>query len=240
MLFIRWAQLLRRFLLLFGVYFLLRLLFLFCNHGIFSGVGFGRIGQAFFYGLRFDLSALVAINFPFIVLSLLPRGPEPKPVYERFLKAVFLILNIPFLVINVADLEFFKFTGRRFTYQLLGLAGDAGVKWTTLALTYWPLVLLGLFLIALLALLYGKTSGSRSPTAKPIRVWLWALNLVLIFPLAILAFRGGLQWRPISPARAMALNHAGLAQLALNSSFTVLKSFGNKELLRRHYFPGTL
>ena len=61
-----------------------------------SDVGFGRIVWAFVYGLRFDLSALVAINFPFILLSLLPRG-QPNPIYERVLKGLFLALNIPFL-----------------------------------------------------------------------------------------------------------------------------------------------
>jgi len=260
----RWALLLRRLLLLLGIYFVLRLLFIFCNHRVVEDAGFWRIAEAFFYGLRFDLSALVAINLVFIVLSFLPRGPEPRPAYERFLKAVFLVTNIPFVLINVVDLEFFQFTGRRLTYQLLGLAGDPGVKWTTLALTYWPLVFLGLFLIALLSLLYGKaappllkgaTRGSPSPlegervgvrgeavrlipgSSKPLNIWLWLLNLALIFPLMILAFRGGLQWRPISPARAMDLNHAGLAQLALNSSFTVLKSFRNKGLIRHNYFP---
>jgi len=259
----RWALLLRRLLLLLGLYFVLRLVFFFCNHRVVEDVGFWRIAQAFLYGLRFDLSALTAINLVFIVLSFLPRGLEPKPAYEWFLKAVFLALNIPFLVINVIDVEFFQFNGHRLTYQLLGLAGDPGVKWTTLVRTYWPLLLLGLFLIALLSLLYGKAaprpikeppSGSPSPlkgeragvrgeavrlisaSSKPLNIWLWMLNLALIFPLSILVFRGGLQWRPISPARAMDLNHPGLAQLALNSSFTVLKTFRNKVLLRHNYF----
>ena len=135
MLALRWKYLLRRLGLLLGIYFLLRLLFFICNHRIFSDVGFGRIVWAFVYGLRFDLSALAAINFPFILLSLLPRG-QPNPIYERVLKGLFLALNIPFLLINVIDLEFFQFTGRRLTYQLLGLGGDAGVKWTALASTY--------------------------------------------------------------------------------------------------------
>src|SRR5438477_12460874 len=108
----RWALFLRRLLLLFGLYFFLRLLFFFCNHRIVEDVGFWRIAEAFFCGLRFDLSALVAINFVFIVLSFLPRSPEPRPAYEHFLKAVFLATNIPFLIINVVDLEFFQFTGR--------------------------------------------------------------------------------------------------------------------------------
>src|SRR6266576_5031472 len=105
----RWALLLRRLLLLLGLYFLLRLVFLFCNHRVVEDASFWRIALAFLYGLRFDLSALAAINLVFIVLSSLPRGPEPRPAYEWFLKAVFLALNIPFLIINVIDLEFFQF-----------------------------------------------------------------------------------------------------------------------------------
>src|SRR5580765_4345327 len=247
MLAIRWAYLLRRLALLLGVYFLLRLLFLALNHRILTGVGFGRVLWAFVYGLRFDLSALVAINFPFIVLSFLPRTAVPKPAYERFLKTLFLALNVPFLIINVIDLEFFQFTGRRLTVQVLGLAGDAGVKWSSLLFSYWPLLLVGVLLITLLAVFYGTVPRPRpgaepanEPQLRPANIWLWALNLVLLFPLCIVAFRGGLQWRPIGPARAMALDDNGLAQLALNSSFTVLKSYGNSWLVRRRYFaqPG--
>jgi len=232
----RWWYLLRRLALLLALYSILRVLFLICNRSYFGELSFGRIAQAFGYGLRFDLSALVAINFLFIVLTFLPRKPDPKAAYERFLKGLFLIVNIPFLIINVVDLEFFQFTGRRLTYQLLGLAGDAGVKWTTLAGYYWPLVLLGIALIALLFIFYGKSPADLRPDAKASSIWLWGLNLILLFPLAIIIFRGGLQWRPIGPAQAMVLNHPGLAQLALNSSFTVLKSFRNKTLVRRHYF----
>src|SRR5438034_6275810 len=161
----RWKSLLRRLGLLLGVYFLLRLLFFFCNYHLFNGVSVSRLAWAFIYGLRFDLSALVAINFPFIVLSFWPPGPHPSPTYERFLKGLFLLLNIPFLLINVIDLEFFHFTGRRLTWQLLSLGGDAGVKWTTLLLSYWPLVVLALFLIALLFVGYGKTDRRRSASA---------------------------------------------------------------------------
>jgi len=233
---VRWLYLLRRLVLLLGVYFLLRLMFLICNFGLFSGVSFLHVAQAFGYGLRFDFSALVAINFPFILISLLPRRAQPNLIYERLVQGLFLLLNIPFLIINVIDVEFFQFTGRRLTFQRLSLAGDPGVKWATLLLSYWPLLLLGLSLIALLVVLYGKIAINQKPQAKPATVWAWLLSLVLVAPLSILIFRGGFQWRPINQAQAMALGHAGLAQLALNSSFTVLKTYGSKPLVRRHYF----
>src|SRR5438105_941691 len=232
----RWVYLLRRLALVVGVYCLLRVLFFVCNHRLFADTSFLQILRAFVYGLRFDFSALILINFPFILLSLFPRGIEPKALYERMVQAVFLIVNIPFLLINIIDLEFFQFTGRRLTFQLLGLGGDAGVKWTTLLLSYWPLGLLGLLLSALLFFLYGRMPSSQNSSAKPPSIWLWGLNLLLSFPLSILIFRGGFQWRPISPAQAMVLENPALAQLALNSSFTVLKSYRNKGLARLTYF----
>src|SRR5439155_21961251 len=50
------------------------------------------------------------------------------------------------------------------------------------------------------------------------------------------AFRGGLQHRPLGPAQAMPERPGQLGQLALNSSFTLLKSFQKAELTRFHYF----
>src|ERR1051326_828126 len=231
----RWICLLRRIGLMLGLYSFLRLLFFFFHHALFGDVSAIRVIQAFAYGLRFDLSALVAINFPFILLTFVPPKPILNPCYERGLKALFFALNIPFLIINIIDLEYFNFVGRRSNLQLFSLAGDAGVKLSALALSYWPLVLLGLFMIAFLFLLYGKDQGP-SPLGKDPNLWRWALNLVLIFPLLVIIFRGGLQWRPISPAQAMVLHHPGLAPLALNSSFTVLKSYKKKALIRRDYF----
>jgi len=250
MLTIRWICFLRRLGLLLGIYFLLRLLFLALNHRALGGADFGRVLWAFVYGLRFDLAALAAINFPFLVLTFLPRSALQSPGYERFLKILFLALNAPFLVLNVIDLELFQFTGKRLTLQVFRLAGDAGVKWSSLLASYWPLACLWLVLILLLAALYdparrhkavdehagGEALALQTRKAAP-GFWLWLLNLLLLFPLCIIGVRGGLQWRPIGPASAMALEHNGLAQLALNSSFTVLKSYGNTFLVRRHFFP---
>ena len=91
----RWTLLLRRLALVFILYGILRGLFLFCNRRFFRDIGIEQIGLAFLQGFRFDLSAIIAINFLFIFLTIFPRRVEPPPGYERLLKWVFLITNIP-------------------------------------------------------------------------------------------------------------------------------------------------
>ena len=161
----RWTCFLRRLGIVLALYLCLRGLFFICNHHRFSGASATDIATAFLQGVRFDLAAVAAINLLFTVMTFLPRRLDPAPAWERLTKIVFLVLNTPFLIINVIDLEYFQFTGRRSTLELLGLAGDAAVQPFMVARYYWPLALLGLAMIAALFFLYGK-----APAGAPIAV----------------------------------------------------------------------
>src|ERR1039457_5927502 len=111
----RWAYYLRRLGIVLALYMCLRGLFFVFNHHRFSGVSATEIATAFAQGIRFDLAAVAAINFLFTLLTFLPRRLEPVRAWDRLTRIVFLLLNAPFLAINVVDLEFFQFTGRRST-----------------------------------------------------------------------------------------------------------------------------
>ena len=63
--------LLRRFALLLGVYSLLRLGFYLMNPATFRGIGPGAVALAFKHGLRFDVAALLWLNLPLVLFSLL-------------------------------------------------------------------------------------------------------------------------------------------------------------------------
>lgn len=232
----RWAYFLRRLGIVLALYLCLRGVFLAWNHDRFSGVSAAEIAAAFLQGVRFDLAAVAAINFLFTLLTFLPRRLEPAPAWAGLTKIVFLVLNAPFLIINVIDIEFFQFTGRRSTLELLGLAGDAAVQPLMVAWYYWPLVLLGLALFAALFFLYGKTPATAPPEVRRAAILSWLLSLVCAIALSIIAIRGGLQFKPLSPAQAMPSAPGDLGQLALNSSFTVLKSYNHRRLSRVHYF----
>jgi phosphoglycerol transferase MdoB-like AlkP superfamily enzyme len=232
----RWAYFLRRLGIVLGLYLGLRALFFACNYHRFTGFSTLDIARAFLEGIRFDLAAVAATNFLFIVMTFLPWRLEPLPAWDRLTKIVFLVLNAPFLIINIIDLEFFQFNGRRSTLELLGLAGDAAVQPLMVARYYWPLVLLGLALFAAMFFLYGKAPASAPVEGRWSKIPAWLLSLVCVIAAAVIAIRGGLQWKPITPAQAMAGAPGDLGQLALNSSFTVLKSYNQRKLSRVHYF----
>ena len=99
--------------LLLLLYSVSRTFFLAFNFQTFNQAPARDILAAFVVGLRFDIAALCRINGPFIFLSVLPFAFVEKRGYQRFLKIVFLAINIPFLILNVADYEYFKFTGER-------------------------------------------------------------------------------------------------------------------------------
>jgi phosphoglycerol transferase MdoB-like AlkP superfamily enzyme len=232
----RWAYFLRRVGLVLALYLCLRGLFFACNYHRFSAFSARQIATAFLQGIRFDLAAVAAINLLFTLLTFLPRRLGPAPARERLTKTVFLALNTPFLVINIIDLEYFQFIGRRSTLELFALAGDVSVPLLTVVRYYWPLVLLSLALFAALFFLYGKTPAPAPMAARRATLQSWLLSLLCAIAFSIIAIRGGLQMKPLAPAQAMPAAPGDLGQLALNSSFTVLKSYNQKRLSRVHYF----
>ena len=233
---LRWTYLLRRLGIVLALYMCLRGFFFACNYHRFSGLSAKEIASAFLQGVRFDLAAVAAINLLFTLLTFLPRRLKPLPGWERLTRIVFLVLNTPFLIINVIDLEYFQFTGRRSTLELIGLGGDAAVQPLLVAWYYWPLALLGLALFAALFFLYGQAPATASMEIGRATLQSWLANLLGAVALSIIAIRGGLQMKPLVSAHAMPSAPGDLGQLALNSSFTVLKSYKQRRLSRVHYF----
>ena len=222
--------------MIFGVYSLLRAIFFFWNHNLFADASATQVANAFLAGVRFDLVAIFVINSPVIALTMLPWQSQQLRNYQRLVKSLFLALNFPFLVVNLVDIEYIQFTGRRSDLTLLGLGMDVAVKWSSLALEFWPLVLLGLLIMAALYFLYGRTVDTKISDAQPVGILGWAVSLFVIVAITVIAIRGGLQKIPLNLVNAAAQNHHGLTQLALNSSFTIIKSRGNLVLQKHDYF----
>lgn len=233
---LRWRQLIWRLALILGAYSLLRGIFFSWNHSLFVDVGAVKVAKAFFAGLRFDLAAVFVITAPVVLLTMLPWQSHLPRSYERLTKFLFLALNFPFLVINIVDIEYVQFTGRRADLTLLGVGRDVGVKWHSLALEFWPLVLLGVLIMAALYFLYDRMRGPETANARPMSVLAWAASLLAILVLAVVAIRGGVQKLPINLVDAAVQNHYGLTQLTLNSSFTVIRSYGKHTLKKYDYF----
>ncbi|MBF9140463.1 LTA synthase family protein [Hymenobacter properus] len=228
--------LLRRFALLMGVYTLLRLGFYAFNFATFRGVDAGSVLLAFVHGLRFDVAALLWLNLPLVLFSLLL--PVRSRAGQEGLRALFVLVNLLGFLLNIIDWQYFKFIGRRLSNEWHTISDDLARQAGQIGLHYWYLA------IPLLGLGYLLWRLCPMPTRAELAVqpprglqWLGrGLEFALVVGLVVLGLRGGWQLKPLRTGIAFEQQPAVLGHLTLNSTFTVLKSFDEVPIERVNYF----
>jgi len=219
--------LLKRIGLLCLIYSVSRVLFLVFNFQSYNQVPVSELLMAFAVGLRFDIAAICRVNSVFILLSILPVSFFMKAWYQRVLKVVFLLSNVPFLIVNVVDYEYFKFIGQRSTLSLLDMGADIPDQIGQLSFHYWYLVAAGILLIFLLYyFLPGRSmvpanTQAAAPLGTRVRNF---LVMVVVVALAVLGGRGGWQERRLATGLAEVNDKESLGHLALNSTYTVINT----------------
>ncbi len=131
---------LKRLIFLILIYTTSRIYFFFNNIDSFNNT---KIIE-FIEGCRFDLSALVYINIPLLLLLLFPSNLRNKNSFIRFTNILFYAINIPFIILNNIDIEYFRFTQKRSGiefFQLLKLGEDAKNIIPQYIKYYWPITL---------------------------------------------------------------------------------------------------
>ena len=233
--------LVKRFLLLLLLYSALRILFLLFNTDYFSGLGWADLILSFVHGIRFDISTIVILNVPVIVLHFLPFPFFYSKVYQKLIKAVFLVINIPCILLNCIDFEYFGFTFRRTTYDILGILPRGGDLLNTLPVMvkdFWYILIIWLALSFLLFKFYTRISKNhfaKYKLQKGFIIQRIALH-VFFLGLTVTGFRGGIQFKPLNIISAGQFNSAKAAPLVLNTPFTIIKTYGDKELPELKYF----
>ncbi len=234
--------LLKRLGLLFLTYSVSRALFLVFNFHSYNQVPAHELLTAFAVGLRFDIAAICRVNSVFIILSMLPAAFFAKAWYQRILKVVFHVSNVPFLILNVVDYEYFKFIGRRSSLSLLDMGADILDQIGQLSVHYWYLTALSVFLILVLHH-FPSQRAAVSPGAQTAPTFSTrARGLFLMIAVVVVAFlgaRGGWQRLPLTTALAVVNDNEALSQLALNSTLTLINSphkCDTAKFSKLHYF----
>jgi hypothetical protein len=216
------------FLLHLVIYTLIRFGFMVWNWDSMQFESQADIFKAFWYGLRFDLSAIAATSFIFFMgLFWLERFRFAK----MFWFGVFWLLNVALIVLNCADAELINFTARRFTkasFYLLGEGQNINVIGAYFGITAFALVLIALYSYATYALY--KRIVIRLPVYQ--KAALTLLTLVV----AVALFRGGLQSKPIMPVDGRIFSDPMANHMVLNSTFTLMKSLDKPTVVRTHHF----
>lgn len=252
----RFLPLLGLFLVSLALYSIIRVEFLIWNWRAFQSQSFLAILQAIFTGIRFDIASLCLLLMPLLFLSFLPRNWQQKAFFAPTYFTIFVIIQLPFMLFNMTDIEMINFVGRRWTFQTLFIFNEAPGKLLGFLKAYGFLcviqILIGIlfFFFSWRLFRYLRTKSETKlprPLIHPGHSEFWkverlklvlsesfyALLFLIIF---IIGARGGLQAKPIGYVHAQLFRAPLLNNVILNSSFTVLKSYGRESLARVKYF----
>lgn len=215
------------------VFTLCRLVFLVFNNSHFPTVYF----TDFLVGVWFDLITTAIIFLPLIFFELFPNKMRAKKYYQLFLKLLFFSLLILGIILNLADVEYFKFTSSRLsssTFTMLAYGNDFSQQLPSFLKSYWYLFLFAIGFVFLSLFLYKKIQRINDDSNET--SW---VKQSIIFPLVVgvLVLIGrGTGLRPIEPINVTAYTIDQNVPLVLNSAFTVIKSWGKIDLKEKQYF----
>tara|TARA_B100000900_G_scaffold264703_1_gene225842 strand:- start:1181 stop:3013 length:1833 start_codon:yes stop_codon:yes gene_type:complete len=191
----------------------------------------------FLEGIRFDLSAIIYINIPLFLLLLSPLNFKSKKKFKLLINIIFYITNIPFLILNNIDIEYYKFTQKRSTsdfIQLMQLGTDINNLIPIYLKKFWPISIFTLIQIWIILRI------KEIPNIKPLNNFKNISNSFLVFlfsaSLLVIGARGGIQLKPINPINAGELSNSKNSNLILNTPFCLLQSINKNELEKLNYY----
>jgi len=209
----------------FLIYTVIRLTFYVWNFERLKNIDISDLIKVFLAGSRFDL----AVIFPITLLLYLSLILRPLLLSKIFFW-VLTLLHTLILCGNFVDSELVNFVGRRFTKSTLYLIGEGQLTnlMNYFSMTAVTLASLSWYLFFNLKIL--KTFNKNKFQLKTKYIGLFCL----IF-LAILFGRGGFQEKPISFVDAKVIDHSFAHHMVLNTTFSAIKSFGQKTFERLNF-----
>lgn len=222
-----------------------RLVFLYLNYAFYSNLKFLEILHLLIIGFRFDISAIVYLNIPVILMHILPLGQiRDHKIYQGVIKYYFLIVNSLLLLINLVDARFFDFSLKRSTaYMLHYLADskDVPILIPQFIVDYWYIPVMWIVFTLLAWWLYSLVNlrGKNYNKQKLFGFKRFAIEFViftLFIPILLIAARGGMQGRPLSVVDAAKYSSGKSAPLVLNTPFAVMTTLGHQSMKVSRYF----
>jgi phosphoglycerol transferase MdoB-like AlkP superfamily enzyme len=222
------------------LYSFFRLLFFIVNADIFPNA---RL-SIFFYGIRFDLTAIFYTNALYIIAVLLPFSFYFKKIYRRICDLYFIIVNCFVAMISFIDVAYYPYVLKRITadfFSYIQVGFDFQALLPSFFKQFWYLFLL--FFVTVFAIIMMVRITNKMITKKPVlQTFSWKnllfkiLILLVSISLSFICMRGGLQSRPIGLIDAGKPASIQNAALVSNTPFTLIFSLGKSVDIERYYF----
>ena len=215
------------------------LLFVF-NLNYFSHIDIFTFLAAFFYGLRFDLSALAIYQAPYILLYWIPLPTKLFKAKRVMLRFLFIFSNLVLISLNCIDSVYFGFTLKRATadfFSFITTGNDIVNLLPQFLMDYWFVPLITGMMVWIAISAYNRIRIPALPTDRgSTQIALYFLSFIIFAGLVVLAVRGGVQLKPIRSLQAAEAVGVKDAPLVLNTPFTIMKTLNKESLRPRAYF----
>ncbi len=219
---------------------LTRIGFYLYNSDLTSAMTFGQFMKASFYGLRFDLSALAYFNIVFILIRLWPTSIAWRRGWIIAGNTVYAICNSLMLLLNIADIPFYRFAGSRLRWHtFLNMWNDPNMGSIIFSYIhdYWWAYLLGLLAIgAIICTAWFIRIRRPAPLWHSPRFTIFARSIILIAAggLTFLAMRGR-----VGAGHPLAIGDAvwyastpSQINVVLNTPFCLLRSMSHDNTMQ--------
>lgn len=191
-------------------------------------------------GLLFDTSAVAYSNILYVLLVFFPCHLKERPGYYKFVKWVFVIINLVMLAMNLMDSGYFPFSNQRTTTSIFAqFANEDNLVGILLieSLRSWYLV------VAFAVMAFGLWRLYRTPGYVPsgkILYYMMSLLAFVVFSFAaVVGIRGGIG-KAIRPITLSNANHftkrPAEAAVVLNTPFSFIRTIGTEYFTVRSYF----
>ena len=227
-------------LLVYLCYSLSRLIFIFDNWDSFSYLTVNDLMRLCRGGLLFDTAAIAYSNVIYVLLVFLPLHLKERTGYHKFIKWVFIIVNLLMLATNLIDSGYFPFSNQRTTTTIFAQFSNeenlAGIFLIEGLRSWYLLVAFALFAFILWKSYRTPEYHSRSKAAY----YVVSLVALALFAFASLAgMRGGVgkAIRPITLSNANHYtNRPAEASIVLNTPFSFIRTIGKEHFKVPSYF----
>ncbi|MFC2110996.1 LTA synthase family protein [Bacteroidota bacterium] len=233
-------SIIKRLLIILLIFTLARVIFYLFNLSYFSGIGIHEFLVILFYGIRFDISAILMLNAIYILLLTIPFKFRYIKGYRKLTNWIFYITNSIGFAANCVDFMYFRFTLKRTTFDifhLIGYGDDMQILLPQFIKDFWYVPLIWFSLIFVMVFLSKRVKFKKSQATKNIQYYLGQslYSLIFIF-ISFIGIRGGFQLRPLNIINAAEYTKAQNIPLVLNTPFTIIKTVNKQALESVNYF----
>jgi phosphoglycerol transferase MdoB-like AlkP superfamily enzyme len=213
------------------------------NTSFFPEMTWARMARMMLGGLRFDLSATLYSNSLFILLMIVPLTIRFKPLYQKILLWIFIVVNSIAFAINTADFIYFRFTLRRTTVSIFSQfkneenLGRLSIRFLW---DYWYAVLFWILTVSILYFVIRRIKFSGPQTTN--KIGFYGSGVVAML-LSVYLFVGGARGGFRSSTRPITLSNAAAyasvpndINIVLNTPFAFMRTAKANVIEKVNYF----